>query len=70
MLTVLQLIEELALLQVAYTVARIVQVFPFIELPETDVNTETGKEKQDLTLVLSSGDGCVVSLKGLHSIHA
>lgn len=50
-------------MQVSYTVARIVQVFPIMEVPSTEPEVEVGMEKQNLTLVVSSADGCVVSLR-------
>ncbi|KAK3293623.1 cytochrome P450 [Chaetomium fimeti] len=55
--------QEFALQEVAYTVARVVQVFPKLGLPPTAVPVEIGKERQSLTLVVASADGCVVSLK-------
>lgn len=55
--------QEFALMQVSYTVARIVQVFPIMEVPSTEPEVEVGMEKQNLTLVVSSADGCVVSLR-------
>ncbi|KAL6413894.1 cytochrome P450 [Ilyonectria robusta] len=55
--------QDLALMQVSYTVARMVQVFPKMEVPRTEPKVEVGMEKQNLTLVVSSADGCVVSLR-------
>ncbi|OTA88363.1 hypothetical protein M434DRAFT_80417 [Hypoxylon sp. CO27-5] len=55
--------QEFALLEVTYTVARLVQVFSRIEVPPGDPLVEVGKEKQALTLVVSSAEGCVVSMK-------
>ncbi|PHH84807.1 hypothetical protein CDD83_1343 [Cordyceps sp. RAO-2017] len=42
--------QEFALLVVAYTVARLVQLYPKIELPPDESAAEIGKEKQVLTL--------------------
>jgi len=58
-------LEDFALLEVAYTVARVVQVFPNIEVPPGEKIGTTGKEKQTLTLVVASAEGCRVSLKSL-----
>lgn len=55
--------EDFALMEVAYTVARIVQTFPTIEVPSSEPDVEIGKEKQLLTLIVASAEGCVVSLK-------
>ncbi|KAK1756234.1 cytochrome P450 [Echria macrotheca] len=55
--------QDFALLEVAYTVARVVQVFPQISVPPSEVPVAVGKEKQTLTLVVSSAEGCWVSLK-------
>ncbi|KAF2006585.1 cytochrome P450 52A11 [Amniculicola lignicola CBS 123094] len=57
--------QEFALLEAGYTVARIVQRFPFISVPEGDPIVETGREKQKLTLVVACGDGCRVRLRSL-----
>ena len=59
-----QFAEEFAHLLVSYTVARMVQVFPFMNVPKTESVVKVGEEKQVLTLVVSSAEGCVVSLKG------
>lgn len=53
------------MLEAAYTTVRIIQAFPRIELPGTGADVELGLEKQDLTLVVASGEGCEVSLKPL-----
>lgn len=55
--------EEFALLEVAYTVARMVQAFPNIDVPAGHSQVAPGLETQNLTLVVSSAEGCVVSLK-------
>ncbi|KID69350.1 cytochrome P450 52A11, partial [Metarhizium hybridum] len=55
--------QEFALLEVAYTVARLVQVFPKFELPRGEREVKVGQERQILTLVVASAEGCVVSLK-------
>lgn len=55
--------QDFALLEAGYTIARLVQRFPYISVPEGDVDVEVGKEKQVLTLVVSSGEGCRVSMR-------
>ena len=50
--------QDFAILEASYTVARLVQRFPYVEVPEDDSLAETGKEKQRLTLVVSCGEGC------------
>ena len=54
--------QDFALLEAGYTVARIVQRFPYIKVPEGEEIVEVGKEKQTLTLVVAPGDGCRVQL--------
>lgn len=54
--------QEFALLEAGYTVARLVQRFPFINVPADDPHVEVGEEKQVLTLVVASGDGCRVQM--------
>jgi len=55
--------EEFALLEVTYTVARVVQTFPRIGLPPGEDAVPPGLEKQTLTLVVASAGGCLVSLQ-------
>jgi cytochrome P450 len=54
--------QDFALLEAGYTVARLIQRYPNITVPEGDDVVETGKEKQVLTLVVASGEGCRVYL--------
>ena len=54
--------QDFALMEVSYTVVRLLQAFPIIELPPNEPNEPLGTEKQRLTLVLSSADGCKVNL--------
>lgn len=53
---------EFAIMEVSYTIVRLLQTFPVIELPEAEVNEPVGTEKQKLTLFLSPTDGCKVSI--------
>lgn len=55
--------QEFALLEAGYTVARILQRFPYIEVPKDDGGRDIGQEKQVLTLVVASGDGCRLNLR-------
>jgi len=55
--------QEFAILEASYTIARILQKFPTIEVPSNEPIVEVSEEKQTLTLVVSSGDGCRVLLK-------
>ncbi|PQE13010.1 n-alkane-inducible cytochrome P450 protein [Rutstroemia sp. NJR-2017a BBW] len=54
--------EDFALMEIYYTTVRLLQTFPKICLPEGEIVEPVGKERQRLTLVLSSADGCRVSL--------
>ena len=59
--------QDFALLEAGYTVARLVQRFPFISVPAGDPHVEVGKEKQVLALVVASGDGCRVQMLSTRS---
>lgn len=50
------------MLEATYATARLIQTFPRLELPEGEPNIEVGKERQTLTLVIASADGCFVKL--------
>lgn len=63
-LTVGKCIEEFALLEVSYTVVRLIQLLPKIEFPPTEPNLKVGDERQHLTLVLSCAEGYTVSMQG------
>jgi cytochrome P450 len=56
--------EDFALMEVSYTVVRLLRTFPTIKLPKGGVAEPVGSERQKLTLVLSSADGCRVSVGG------
>ena len=53
--------QGFATLETTYTIARLIQRFPFISVPE-DENCEIGKEKQLLTIALSCAEGCRLRL--------
>ena len=55
--------QEFALLEAGYTVARLVQKFPLLTIPQDNSIMATRKEKQVLTLVVASGDGCRVHIR-------
>ncbi|KAI9148371.1 Cytochrome P477 monooxygenase [Paramyrothecium foliicola] len=55
--------QEFAHQQIAYTVVRMIQVFSQIKVPPDEASVAVGQETQTLTLVVSSADGCMVSLK-------
>ena len=54
--------EDFALMEVSYAVVRLLQTFPVIDLPTGEKIEPVGTEKQRLTLVLSSADGCRVTV--------
>lgn len=51
------------MLEVSYVVARLIQVYPHIDLPDTEPLVKVGTERQRLTLVVASDDGCQVRLR-------
>jgi len=55
--------ENFAIMEVSYTIVRMIQACPVIELPKGEMVEPVGSERQILTLVLSSADGCRVRMK-------
>lgn len=53
--------QEFAMLEAAYTIARMTQWFPYLTVAKGQT-LEIGKEKQVLTLVVSSAEGCQLRL--------
>jgi hypothetical protein len=53
---------DFALTEAAYTIVRVLQRFPDIELLEGEKVELLGVEKQKMTLVMSIADGCKVQL--------
>ena len=53
---------DFALTEAAYTVVRLLHRFPIIRLPAGQKVEILGVEKQTMTLVLSSTEGCMVDL--------
>ena len=54
--------QDFAKMEVSYTIVRLLQAYQYIGLPVGEKNERVGTEKQRLTLVLSSADGCRVEL--------
>jgi cytochrome P450 len=57
--------QDFALLEAGYTVARLIQCFTTIEMVEglEQDHVPVGEEKQTLTLVVASAEGCWVQMK-------
>ncbi len=49
-------------MEASYTIVQLLQAFPTIKIPAGEVIEPVGTERQNLTLVLSSADGCRVSV--------
>lgn len=58
-----ELLEDFALTEASYAIIRIIQTFPDLKLPPDVPVVATGEEKQNMTIVVMSADGCKVSLK-------
>ncbi|KAJ5325530.1 Cytochrome P450 E-class CYP52 [Penicillium brevicompactum] len=55
--------KDFALTEASYAIIRIIQTFPDLKLPPDVPVAPTGEEKQNMTIVVMSADGCKVSLK-------
>jgi len=55
--------EDFALMEVSYTIIRIIQASSLILFPEGEKIERIGSERQWLTLVLSNADGCRVTIE-------
>ena len=55
-------LEEFALLEASYVVVRMLQKFRSFELHPGDKDIAVGTEKQEITLVLASFDGCRIRM--------
>jgi cytochrome P450 len=55
--------QDFVMMEIAYTIVRLLQTCSVIALPDGEKNEPPGTEKQLLTLVLSSRDGCRVRIK-------
>jgi cytochrome P450 len=54
--------EDFVITEISYTIVRLLQAYPTISLPDGEPVEPVGSERQLLTLVLSSADGCRVRL--------
>jgi cytochrome P450 len=55
--------EDFALMEVSYTIVRLLQAYSLIAFPVGEKTEHIGSERQRLTLVLSSADGCRVTVE-------
>jgi len=55
--------QDFVLMEIAYTIVRLLKACPVIALPVGEKNEPVGMEEQLLTLVLSSRNGCRVHIK-------
>jgi cytochrome P450 len=55
--------EDFALMEVSYAVVRLLKACSIVVLPEGEKMEPVGTERQRLTLVLSSMDGCRVKIQ-------
>lgn len=55
-------IVDFGLTEAAYTVVRLCQRFPLLKLPDGEKVELTGVEKQKMTIVMSSTEGCKVEI--------
>jgi len=55
--------QDLALMEISYTIVRLLQSYSLITLPMSENTEQVGMERQRLTLVLSSADGCRVTVQ-------
>lgn len=54
--------EDFALMEISYTIIRLLQRFSNLTIPHGEAVEPVGTERQTLTLVLSSADGCRVAV--------
>jgi cytochrome P450 len=55
--------EDFALMEASYVIVRIFQTFPKLRIPPDLPVEPTGQERQALTIVVASADGCKVLLR-------
>ncbi|KAJ5907749.1 Cytochrome P450 E-class CYP52 [Penicillium taxi] len=53
---------EFALVEASYTIIRIIQTFPELRLPPEASSVPPREEKQALTIIVMSAEGCKVLL--------
>ena len=61
-LTILSHEEDFALTEASYGIVRILQTFPNLRIPPDIPTLPSGQEKQTLTIVVASAEGCKVVL--------
>ncbi|KAJ5165469.1 Cytochrome P450 E-class CYP52 [Penicillium coprophilum] len=61
-LVLAKLAEEFALTEASRAIVRIIQTFPELRLPPKTPSVPPGEEKQALTIVAMSAEGCKVLL--------
>jgi len=54
--------EDFALTEIYYAIIRLLKAFPHVGLPADEPVEDVGSERQRLTLVLASEDGCRVEI--------
>ena len=52
--------EDFALIEASYTIVRLFQKYPRVEMGEDQTYEKTGSEAQKMTLVMAVGDGCLL----------
>lgn len=55
--------KDFSLTEASYAIIRVLQSFPNIHLPQDTKVDPVGQERQNLTIVVSSADGCKVMLR-------
>lgn len=55
--------QDFAMMEISYTIVRLLRVCKVIKLPEGEKVEAVGMERQRLTLVLLSADGCKVMVE-------
>lgn len=56
-------LEDFALMEASYALVRVLQAFPDIKLAPEIIPVKTGQEKQEVTIVVSSAEGCKIVLR-------
>ncbi|KAL8740842.1 MAG: hypothetical protein Q9190_006493 [Brigantiaea leucoxantha] len=52
--------QDFALIEASYTIVRLLQKYPRVEMGEDQTYEKTGSEAQKMTLVMAVGDGCLL----------
>lgn len=55
--------EDFAIVEASYTIVRLLQTFRDVEYDPDQEMTKVGEERQDVTLVLASADGCHIRVR-------